>query len=74
MASMQPLEFFAESIVNPNAVIDDDAKERGYRGDHGNSKTPDYGDAITVQPLADLAGYLAGLKAESGHKALRRMT
>lgn len=66
MAGMHPLEFFAESIVNPNVVIDDDAKERGYLGDDGKSKMPDYGDAITVKQLADLAGYLAGQKGESG--------
>jgi len=32
MAGMHPLEFFAESIVNPNAVLDHDAKEKGYVG------------------------------------------
>jgi mono/diheme cytochrome c family protein len=68
MAGMHPVEFFAESIVNPNAVIDHDAKERGYLGDDGKSKMPDYGDSITFKQLADLASYLAGLKNPSGHK------
>ena len=68
MAGMHPVEFFAESIVNPNAVIDHDAKERGYLGDDGKSKMPDYGDALTVKQLADLTSYLAGLMGESGHK------
>ncbi|MBM2804482.1 MAG: exported protein of unknown function [Deltaproteobacteria bacterium] len=62
-----PLEFFADSIVNPNAVIDHDAKERGYLGDGGTSNMPDYGDALTMKQLADLASYLAGLKNEGGH-------
>lgn len=29
MAGMHPPEFFAESIINPNAVIDSDAKKLG---------------------------------------------
>jgi mono/diheme cytochrome c family protein len=62
MAGMHPVEFFAESIVNPNAVVDDDAKEQGYLGDDGKSKMPEYGDLITVKQLADLSTYLASLK------------
>jgi mono/diheme cytochrome c family protein len=67
MAGMHPVEFFAESIVNPNAVIDDDAKERGYVGMDGKSKMPDYGDVLTVKQLADLATYLTTLKGQT-HK------
>ena len=68
MASMHPFEFFAESIINANAVVDSDAKERGYIGADGKSKMPDYNDVLTVKQLADLTSYLAGLKNESGHK------
>jgi sulfur-oxidizing protein SoxX len=67
MAGMHPLEFFAESIVNPNAVIDADAKERGYVGPDGRSKMPDFSDVVTVKQLADLATYLNSLGG-GGHK------
>jgi hypothetical protein len=35
MAGMHPVEFFAESIINPNAVIDPEDKEKGYVGEDG---------------------------------------
>jgi len=66
MAAMHPPEFFAESIINPNAVIDPDAKERGYVGPDGKSKMPDYSDLLTVKQVADLAAYLVSLKG-AGH-------
>jgi mono/diheme cytochrome c family protein len=68
MARLHPPEYLAESLVNPNAVIDHDAKEKGYVGDDGKSKMPDYNDTFTVRQLADLTAYLASLKG-SGHKA-----
>jgi mono/diheme cytochrome c family protein len=69
MAGMHPVEFFAESIINPNAVIDAEDKARGYLGEDGRSKMPDYSDLLTVKQVADLASYLASLKAEkhAGH-------
>ena len=67
MAGMHSVEFFAESIINPNAVIDHDAKEKGYAGADGKSKMPEYNDTFTVRQLADLTAYLASLKA-GGHK------
>lgn len=66
MAGMHSVEFFAEAIANPNAVIDDDAKEQGHIGPDGRSKMPDFADVLTVKQLADLATYLASLG--SGHK------
>jgi hypothetical protein len=42
MAGMHPPEFSAESIINPNAVIDPDAKKLDYVGQDGKSKMPDY--------------------------------
>lgn len=67
MAGMHPLEFFAESIINPNAVIDHDAKQNGYVGADGKSKMPEYNDTFTVRQIADLTAYLISLKA-GGHK------
>jgi hypothetical protein len=60
------MEFFAESIVNPNAVIDGDAKELGYLGEDGRSKMPDYTVVLTVKQVADIAACLASLKGD-GH-------
>ncbi len=62
MAGMHPPEFFAESIINPNAVIDADAKKLGYVGEDGKSKMPDYNSVLTVKQVADLAAYIASLK------------
>lgn len=64
MAGMHPVEFFAESIVNPNAVVDPDAKQKGYLGEDGKSKMPIYNDILTVKQVSDLAAYLASLKGE----------
>jgi len=67
MGGMHPVEFFAESIVNPNAVIDEDAKEQGHVGPDGRSKMPSFADILTVKQLTDLATYLASLGGD-GHK------
>jgi mono/diheme cytochrome c family protein len=67
MAGMHPVEFFAESIMNPNAVIDPDAKAKGYLGDDGKSKMPNYNDVLTIKQVSDMAAYLGSLTAEQ-HK------
>jgi mono/diheme cytochrome c family protein len=70
MAGMHPPEFFAEAIINPNAVIDEDAKEKGHVGVDGKSKMPDFSDIFTVRQLADIAAYLTSLKkGEGGQKS-----
>jgi mono/diheme cytochrome c family protein len=69
MAGMHPVEFFAESIIDPNTFIDPDAKERGYLGDDGRSKMPNFNDILTAKQVSDLAAYLASLKGKlpKGH-------
>ena len=62
MAGMHPVEFFAESVMNPNAVMDPDAKGKGYLGDDGKSKMFDYSDSFIVKQIVDVAVYLASLK------------
>ena len=62
MAGMHPLEFFVESIINPNAVIDADAKELGHVGPDGRSKMPEFAEILTVKQVTDLATYLASLR------------
>ena len=70
MAGMHPPEFFAESIVNPDAVIDPQDKEMGFLGADGRSKMPTYSDVLTVKQASDLATYLNSLKRDkhSGHR------
>jgi mono/diheme cytochrome c family protein len=62
LSAMGPLhdaEFFAEAIINPNAVID---KGNAYEAADGSSKMPSYNDLVTVQEVIDLVAYLKGLK------------
>ncbi len=61
MSAHHPPEFFAESIVNPRAVID-----RGFAAPDGSSKMPSFNDSMTVQEVVDLVAYLSGLKAPAG--------
>jgi mono/diheme cytochrome c family protein len=70
MAGMHPPEFFAESIINPNAVIDPDDKKLGYVGEDGKSKMPDYSSVLTVKQVADLASYIASLKGQKTHEQM----
>ena len=70
MADMHPPEFFAESIINPNAVIDPDAKKLGYIGEDGKSKMPDYTGVLTIKQLDDLVSYIASLKGHKSHEEM----
>jgi hypothetical protein len=59
MGPRHPAEYFAESILNPNAVI---VTGPGHAGPDGLSIMPDYRDSLTVGELIDLVAYLRGLK------------
>ena len=69
-SSHHPPEFLAESILNPNAVVD----EAKFRGPDGSSRMPSFNDSMTVQELIDLVAFLKNLTppatkgAASGHK------
>ncbi len=63
MAAHHPPEFFAESIINPGAVID---KDRGYVAPDGSSKMPSSNEDLTVQELLDLVAHLVNLKPPAG--------
>ena len=67
MAGMHPAEYLAESIINANAVVEEEDREKGYLGEDGRSKMPDYNDVLTVKQVADLVAYLNSLKS-GGHK------
>ncbi len=62
MGSHHPAEYFAESILNPNAVLVDGP---GYIGADGRSVMPAYMD-MTLRQLADLVAYLQSLTAGGG--------
>jgi len=57
MGSHHPAEYFAEAIINPNAVLVDGP---GYLGPDGRSVMPAYPD-MTVAQLANLVAYLTSL-------------
>jgi mono/diheme cytochrome c family protein len=64
MGGHHPAEYFAESILNPNAVI---VTGPGYTGPDGRSVMPDYRDSLTVSELLDLVAYLRSLTAPDPH-------
>lgn len=61
MGPVHPLEYFAESITNPGAVIG----EERYKALDGRSKMPSFNDIMAVEELVDLAAFLKSLGA--GH-------
>jgi hypothetical protein len=58
MGSHHPAEYFAQSIIDPNAVILSGA---GFVGPDGRSVMPDYRDSVTFTELVDLVAYLKSL-------------
>src|SRR5437867_6479429 len=64
MGGMHPAEYFAESILSPNAVILDGP---GYSGPDGMSIMPSYADSLSVNQLVDLVAFLKGLTG-GGHE------
>jgi mono/diheme cytochrome c family protein len=63
MGGQHPAEYFAESILAPNAVILDGP---GYTGPDGKSIMPSYADSLSVTQLVDLVAFLQGLTG-GGH-------
>jgi hypothetical protein len=64
MGANHPAEYFAESILDPNAVI---VTSPGFTGPDGRSVMPDYRDTLTVTELIDLVGYLKSLTGSGAH-------
>jgi Cytochrome c len=64
MGGHHPSEYFAESILNPNAVI---VTGPGYTGPDGLSVMPDYRESLTASDLVDLVAYLKSLTSGDGH-------
>src|SRR5262245_22564220 len=65
MGPLHPLEFFAESVINPSAIA-----SKQHRGPDGKSTMPDYNEKMTVQELIDLSTYLASLKTKGLQKSV----
>lgn len=66
LSAMGPLhepEYFAESVLNPGAVIE---AGKGYQAPDGSSKMPSFNDVTTVQELIDLVAYLRSLPPAPG--------
>ena len=57
MASSHPIEFFAESIINPNAVV-----PKAYQKSDGTSPMRDFTEQMTLRELIDVSSYIASLK------------
>jgi mono/diheme cytochrome c family protein len=59
MGPLHDAQYFAEAIINPNAVIE---KGKGYEAGDGTSKMPSFNELVTVQEVIDLVAYLKTLK------------
>ncbi|HEU4371432.1 MAG TPA: c-type cytochrome [Methylomirabilota bacterium] len=68
MGPLHEAEYFAEAIINPNAVIE---KGKGYQAPDGTSKMPSFNDSLSVQELIDLVAYLSALKPPAGTQGHR---
>lgn len=64
MGAFHPPEYFAESILNPNAVI---TIGQGFTGSDNLSIMPNYNDTLTLRQLIDLVAYLKGLTGGGHH-------
>jgi Cu/Ag efflux protein CusF/cytochrome c553 len=65
MGAMHPVEFFAESIMNPNAVVPKD-----YREADGRSPMTDFTAKMTVKELIDVSTYVASLRPKGVPKTV----
>jgi mono/diheme cytochrome c family protein len=66
MGGHHPAEYFAESILDPNAVL---LAGPGWIGPDGRSIMPDFGDSLTVREFVDLVAYIKSLGGGgSGHQ------
>lgn len=65
MAPMHPVEFFAESIINPDAIV-----PGAYRDSDGKSPMTNFAEKMTVQELIDVSAYLASLRTKGVPKSV----
>ena len=55
---MHPVEYFTESIINPNAEI----SWKRHKTRDGTSKMPSFDEDMTVQELIDISAYLSSVR------------
>jgi len=66
MGPLHPLEYFTESVLNPDAVV-----PRNLRDRNGNSPmSKEHLDRMTLRELIDLSSYLANLKPPTTTKSV----
>jgi Cu/Ag efflux protein CusF len=65
MGPMHPVEFFAEAILNPNAVV-----PKAYRESDGKSPMTDFTEKMTVRELIDVSAYIASLRPKDVPKTV----
>ena len=65
MGGLHPVEFFAESIMNPNAVV-----PKVYRQQDGTSPMTDFTEKMTVRELIDVSAYVASLRPKGALKTV----
>jgi hypothetical protein len=66
MGSHHPAEYFAEAILNPNAVI---VTGPGHTGPDGLSVMPDFRDSLTLAETIDLVAFIRSLGGDAGGHA-----
>jgi hypothetical protein len=66
MGAHHPAEYFAESILAPNAVI---VTGPGFTGTDGLSIMPSYADSLTVEQLLDVVSFIKSQSGDAGHHA-----
>jgi Cu/Ag efflux protein CusF len=65
MGSMHPMEFFAQSIMDPNAVV-----PKEYRDSDGKSPMTNFTEKMTVKELIDVSAYVASLRPKGAPKSV----
>lgn len=65
MGAMHPVEFFTESIMNPNAVV-----PKAYRESDGKSPMTNFTEKMTVKELIDVSAYVASLRPKGQPKTI----
>lgn len=66
MGAMHPVEFFAESIINPNAVV-----PKTYQEPDGTSPMTDFTEKMTLRELIDVSAYIASLRPKDAPKSIK---
>jgi Cu/Ag efflux protein CusF len=66
MGPEHPVEFFAESIINPNAVV-----PKAYQRPDGTSPMRDFTEQMTLRELIDVSAYVASLKPPAPAKLVQ---